>query len=564
METNFSRRGFLKGAGVTALGTAALGLAACSVPETPQAEPLGSTGEPQTTKNMPETWDFAADIIVIGSGGAGLAAGIAGCQSASSVILLEVSPEEECGGNTRVSGNIIMVPDSVEKGVTYQTNLNGGYIVDPDIVHAWSQGLVDNLPWLTDLGYEMVFAKFASPEFPSVEGGDGIKTYIVNPATGMKTWDALYEAAEDAGVEMHFDTRATDLVYDTLTNEVFGVIADGVSYKANKGVILACGGFENNPAMVRDYFPNTGCSQSFFFGCPYNVGDGFKMVMDIGADLWHMNAFAGGGVGLRIQSAESGLASLPAFKTKEFIYVDGEGNRFMYEETADHNRHGKVKERGVWPLITVPDNSHVILGQGLVDAGPVVDPTGFGIGWSNVHPSYIGATDNDAFMDLGILVKGDTIEELAEKLGYNPATLAATIEEYNADIAQGTDGKFHRGEEVLDDYFFDAGASSVGYGEGASQVSIEAFDLVPIKGPFYALDLSYGMLNSQGGPRKTVNGEVLDTKGNTIPRLYAAGEFGAPYPYMYNGGGNVSDAIASGRIAGTHCATLAKWDDTEA
>ena len=54
-------------------------------------------------------------------------------------------------------------------------------------------------------------------------------------------------------------------------------------------------------------------------------------------------------------------------------------------------------------------------------------------------------------MDLGILVKGDTIEELAEKLGYNPATLAATIEEYNADIAQGTDGKFHRGEEVLDD-----------------------------------------------------------------------------------------------------------------
>lgn len=95
-------------------------------------------------------------------------------------------------------------------------------------------------------------------------------------------------------------------------------------------------------------------------------------------------------------------------------------------------------------------------------------------------------------------------------------------------------------------------------------MSIEAFDLVPIKGPFYALDLSYGMLNSQGGPRKTVNGEVLDTKGNTIPRLYAAGEFGAPYPYMYNGGGNVSDAIASGRIAGTHCATLAKWDDTEA
>ena len=131
-------------------------------------------------------------------------------------------------------------------------------------------------------------------------------------------------------------------------------------------------------------------------------------------------------------------------------------------------------------------------------------------------------------------------------------------------MAQGVDTKFHRGEEVLDDYFFDAGASSVGYGEGTSQVSIEAFDLAPIEAPYYALDLSYGMLNSQGGPRKTVNGEVLDTKGNVIPRLYAAGEFGAPYPYMYNGGGNVSDAIAAGRIAGTHCAGLDNWDSTTA
>lgn len=558
MTQNYSRRNFLKGAGLAAVGATALTLTACS--DAPAENKLSETSPSDAIKNMPETWDYEADLIVVGSGGAGLAAGVAARQTNASVILLEVSHEEEAGGNTRVSGNIIMVPDSVEKGVTYQTNLNGGYIVDPEIVKAWSQGLVDNLPWLTDLGYEMVFAKFASPEFPSVEGGDGIKTYTVNPATGMKTWDALYEAAQDLGVEMHFDTRATELVYNSMTSEVYGVKAGDVSYKAKKGVVLCCGGFENNPEMVRDFFPNTGCSQSFFFGTPYNVGDGFKMVMDIGADLWHMNSFAGGGVGLRIQDSESRLASLPAFKTKEFIYVDGEGRRFMYEETADHNRHGKIKERGVWPLITVPDNSHVILGQGLVDAGPVVDPTSFGIGWCNVHPEYIGATDNESFLNLGILIKADTIEELADKLNYNPQTLKKTIEEYNAGVAAGGDALFHRGEPVLDDYFFDAGASSVGYGEGETQVSIEAFELVPIEGPFYALDLSYGMLNSQGGPRKNACNQVLDTKGEIIPRLYAAGEFGAPYPYMYNGGGNVSDAIAAGRIAAQHCTTLDSWD----
>lgn len=558
MTLHYNRRDFLKGAGLTAFGAAAVALTACSAEAV--EEKLGETGTTNALVNMPETWDYEADLIVVGSGGAGLAASVAARQNNASVILIEVSSEEEAGGNTRVSGNIIMVPDSVEKGVTYQTNLNGGYTVDPEIVQAWSQGLVDNLPWLTDLGYEMVFAKFASPEFPSVEGGDGIKTYIVNPATGMKTWDALYEAAQDLGVEMHFDTRATELVYDAVTREVYGIKAGEAYYKAKKGVVLGCGGFENNPEMIKDFFPNTGCSQSFFFGSPYNVGDGFRMIMDIGADLWHMNSFAGGGVGLRIQDSESQLASLPSFKTKEFIYVDGEGRRFMYEETADHNRHGKIKERGVWPLITVPDNSHVILGQGLIDAGPVIDPTSFGIGWCNVHPSYIGATDNDAFLDLGILTKADTIEELAEKLGYNPETLKKTIDEYNVGIAAGGDALFHRGEQVLDDYFFDAGASSVGYGEGETQVSIEAFELTPLSGPFYALDLSYGMLNSQGGPRKNTNNQVLDTKGEIIPRLYAAGEFGAPYPYMYNGGGNVSDAIASGRIAAQHCVTLDSWD----
>ena len=68
------------------------------------------------------------------------------------------------------------------------------------------------------------------------------------------------------------------------------------------------------------------------------------------------------------------------------------------------------------------------------------------------------------------------------------------------------------------------------------------------------------MLNTQGGAKRNGACEVLDLEGNPIPRLYSAGEFGTIYGYMYNGGGNISEAVASGRVAGQNSAVLDAWD----
>ena len=80
-----------------------------------------------------------------------------------------------------------------------------------------------------------------------------------------------------------------------------------------------------------------------------------------------------------------------------------------------------------------------------------------------------------------------------------------------------------------------------------------------IKPPFYAMEMVPGVLNTQGGPRRNKNAEIVDPEGRPIPRLYGAGELGSMYSYCYNGGGNLGEAIAFGRIAGENAAALSAW-----
>ena len=69
-----------------------------------------------------------------------------------------------------------------------------------------------------------------------------------------------------------------------------------------------------------------------------------------------------------------------------------------------------------------------------------------------------------------------------------------------------------------------------------------------------------GTLNTQGGPRRGTDGSVLKVDGTSIPRLYAAGEMGTIYSYNYNGGGNVSEAMSSGRLAARSIGALESWE----
>ena len=91
--------------------------------------------------------------------------------------------------------------------------------------------------------------------------------------------------------------------------------------------------------------------------------------------------------------------------------------------------------------------------------------------------------------------------------------------------------------------------SSLSTGHEDEEPKIEAFDLIPISAPYYVTKLYGCMYNTQGGPRRSANCEILDVDGNPIPGLYSAGEMGCEYAYIYNVGGNISEAVSSGRRA---------------
>lgn len=547
-----SRRNFLKGTTVAAAGFAVTGLAG-----------YGGQSEGKPTGNLPDSWDSEADVVVVGLGAAGLSASIAAKMAGvEHVLALEVAPEELSGGTTRVSGDMLMIPESVDDAITYQTELNAGYEVPEDLMKAWAEGVCENMAWLSDeLGYDLQPATAASPEFPGIPGGDKIKTYYVDGICGMSSlWLPLKDTADELGVEIMYDTRATELIYNYETKEVYGLIAGGKAIKANKGVVLACGGFAANPEMLKNYSVSLGCPRSFVCGSPYNVGDGVRMAQQIGADLWHMNSYAAASTCVRAESPDSLVCNIPYPMGVDYIYVNNEGKRFMYEELRGTLRHGKGKERGVWPLLAVPTPSYMIMGKD-TGAKDILGAVTY-MAWPVIMET--GKTTNQELIDAGIMIKADTIEELAEKIGYPPETLAETIATYNQYCAEGTDKDFGRGNAVYDDYYFNAADASTAYGEGElssdETAIIKAFPIQPIEPPFYAIEIALGLLNTQGGAKRNGMSEVLDLNGQPIPRLYSAGEFGSIYGYMYNGGGNISEAVSTGRIAGEQCAALEPWD----
>lgn len=557
-KSELTRRSFLTQGALAATGLAAIGLSGY----TPEAKAYADETA-AINGNLPDMWDVEADVVVVGLGAAGLSAAIAAkMDGAQSVIALEAAPEEDAGGTTRVSGDMLMIPDDVEGAITYQTELNGPYTVEPEFMEAWAQGVFDNYAWLTeDLGFELGDATAARPEFPGIPGGESIKTYYVDGICGMSSlWIPLMDKAEELGVEVAYEARAVELIYNYETKEVYGVkTEDGRTFKALRGVVLACGGFAANQDMLQDYMASMGCPKPFALGTPYNVGDGVRMAQQIGADLWHMNSYAAGSNCVRALSPDSPICNIPYPTGVDYIFVNSEGERFMYEEMRGIQRHGKQKDKGIWPLITFPAGSHMILGgqAGATDLfGAITYMT-----WPVIMER--GCVTNQDLIDAGIMFQADTIEELAEKLGYSPEKLAETLAKYNGAIDAGEPDEFGRGSEVYASNLFNAAKGTddiAGDSVGSESLAIVEFPLQKLEGPFYGVEIALGLLNTQGGAKRNGQSQVLDIAGNPIPRLYSAGEFGSIYAYMYNGGGNISEAVSTGRIAGQQATALEPWE----
>lgn len=543
MTDRLTRRGFLQGAAATIAAGAAVGMLGCSQKEAPQEE-----------KQDERAWEAEADYVIVGTGAAGLsAAATCGLENLGSALILEAAPEDLRGGNSRVCGQGTFCPTSVEGAIEYQTDLNLPYVVEEDLMQAWAENICENGTWLSEeCGADIEFKQ--SAEFPEAKAADtaghyASKTKRDDSGSGG-IWKALEDTVASFGTPLYYDARAVLLVHDPQTKEVYGVeTEDGRSFKANKAVILACGGFEWNKDMM-DQFSTCGFVGACGIGTTYNRGDGIKMAQDLGAQLWHMNNLSGKSFGIRVGAHDDDSriagASFDA-ECHDYVFLDPAGKRFMYEESRGLARHGKVYEGGTWADLRVPGKSHAVFCQASFDKAPVAGTVGFSPRLAAIDT----LSTNEELLEAGIVKKSETVAELAAALGCEEATLQATLDFYNAGVAEGVDREFHRGE-ALSEEGVDASAQS----RGAAVVQVEGFDLVPLEPPFYSFEFVPFVINSQGGPKRDAKGGVVDVAGNAIPRLFAAGEMGCIYPYKYNVGGNFSEAISSGRLAARSAAAL--------
>jgi len=485
----------------------------------------------------PYAWDRETDVIVLGFGGAGVAAAVTAHDQGAEVLILEKAPEGLHGGNTRIAAQGYLNTSDADKAAAYLEALCGPYPVPDEMIRTWAREMCRNNDWVRDLGGDPQEHQHQPEgiEYPELPGSDCVHKFHDGPTYGYSfTWNRFESFVTERNIAVEYETPGRELIQDGDTREIIGVRAEkdgkSVLIKARRGVVLTCGGFENNQEMIRNYLP--GVSHCYPSGTPYNEGDGIAMAMAVGADLWHMNNYAGPSMALKVPEFPATMSIQALHFAKEYpggmIIVGPDGRRF-YDEKFKH-RHGKVPVNGVWSPMHVPTPMFMVFDQDMMSAAPLYnkDPNR---GWTPIITRYDWSDDNSAELEKGWIKKGETIEDLARTVGLDPRALAATVARWNANVQGGEDPDF--GRKLM---------------------------LNPLaKGPFYAMELSPSMINTQGGPRRNEEARVLRPDGTPVPRLYSAGELGSIYSYLYQGTGNIGECLAFGRIAGRNVADETPW-----
>jgi succinate dehydrogenase/fumarate reductase flavoprotein subunit len=485
-----------------------------------------------------DRWDVEADVVVVGFGAAGVAASVTAHDLGAKVVILEKAPEGQEGGNTRVAGQGYLNTSSADDAAAYLTALCGPYTVPEKMVRVWAEEMGENNSWLAGLGGDPQEHQHppVGIEFPDLPGAGCVHKFHDGPTYGYSyTWKRFESLVKQRPISVLYGTPGRELVQHDTTKEILGVRAQRgektLNVKARRGVVLTCGGFENNQEMIRNYLP--GIPYCYTSGSPYNEGDGITMALSVGADLWHMNNYAGPSMALKVPEVPTSFSMQALHFSKQMaggmIVVGPDGRRFCDEKFK--TRHGKVPVNGRWLPLATPCPMFMIIDHMLFSAGPLYDqhPSH---GWTQIIERYEWSPDNSAELAKGWVKSAGTLAALAAQIGIEPAALTATVNRWNRGCDERADDDF--GRKLM---------------------------LEPIAAPpFYAVELSPSMLNTQGGPRRNENGQIVRPNGSPIPRLYSAGELGSIYSYLYQGTGNIGECLAFGRISGRNAAGEAPWE----
>ncbi|MFH1031680.1 MAG: FAD-binding protein [Chloroflexota bacterium] len=496
-------------------------------------------------------WHEETDLIVVGYGCAGAVAALTAYDAGMEALILEKQESDNHITNSYMSAGAFISPSNAKQAEQYMrylcrvsTNL---YWTPPDVIHIWAKYAVENKKWMENIGAHTELDIHGGEH--NVPGTESMDTYQVR-GMGPRMMSLLSEQIKNRGIRVFYGASAEELLTNS-RGEVIGVKVrqrnpeKSINIRSRRAVVLATGGFEFNEEMKLNYLK---VYPTYFTGSPANTGDGIRMALTIGAELWHMNCcsatlamkfpgiapalppqylgklwrlpgssvlpgFAGQGWGTNIAER---LATLPGF-----IIADRYGKRYFNEVFKRHTAYYELANFDSNKLLYPRAPSYWIFDRKRLQDSPLAPGS---LGATGPSGFYKWSSDNSAEIARGWIKQGDSIKKLATKLGMEPQTLKDTINTYNHYCKQKLDMEFGRIPESL----------------------------VPLENPpYYAVELWPGGPNTQGGPRRNAKSQILRPGGSVIPRLYSAGELGSIYGMLYPmGGGNLAECIVFGRIAG--------------
>lgn len=532
------------------------------------------------------------DLIVLGSGAAGLTAALTAADEGLRVLVVEKG--QKIGGTSAWSGGQIWIPcnphqqaygkqDSRDKALTYLASMSNG-LIDPDMAAAYIDGGIAMVRFLeenTPVKFSLV------PDFPDYHpeqpgaasrGGRTLECPVY-PYGELGEWAERVEKSPYYWPHVYFTVGETSLaqaVPDPLPIEeaqrraanderglghslvgrlLRGCLDRGVAFRLGVGgkelvldearvagveladgqvlrarnVMLATGGFEHNEAFKKAYL--RGPLQNAV-SIDTNTGDGQKMAMRAGAMMGSMRE----AWWMPIVEAPLNAKGMMLFTGERTlpgtIMVNRKGQRFC-NEAANYNAFGSAFHE-----IDQKSSTYRNLPCWCVFNQAFYDKWGF------LDAQLIGTGDGHRQEPADWIARGQTLGELADGLGVPGDALEATVARWNAMVDKGADEDFGRGESYYDLYWGDPAH------KGRKEATLGRID----GGPYYAAEVKSGALGTKGGAQTDTLGRVLDLDMQPIPGLYAAGNAMASMMGMTygGGGGTLGPGMVFAYLAGRH------------
>ncbi|WP_297951768.1 flavocytochrome c [uncultured Lactobacillus sp.] len=451
---------------------------------------------------MPNTKELKNkyDAVVVGSGGAGLTAALQAHELGLNVVVLEKN--EKTGGNTSRASSGMNASESLvqlDEGIIdnnrdfYEETLKGGGLLnDRAMLKYFANHSALAISWLMKYGIRLTDL--------TITGGMS-KKRAHRPASmepvGFYLTSRMTTQVKKAGVNIFTSAKVTKLLQNS-KKQVNGVeveTPDGTKTIKAKAVLLATGGFGASKEIIKKYRPDLVDYKTT--NQPGATGDGLKLAEALDAQLMQMNF---------IQVHPTADTDNPhvyligeGLRGEGAILVNKSGNRFVNELSTR-----KIVSQAITDLHE--DGAYLVFDSGV-----------------RAHFAAVEFYDQ-----IGLVEHGDSLADLAKKIGVNADNLNKTIESWNKAVATGKDKEFSR---------------------------TTGMDRELDRGPYFAIHVHPAIHYTMGGIHINTETQVLDTNGNVIDGLFAAGEVsGGLHGNNRIGGNSIAETVIFGRQAGIQMA----------